>query len=162
MTTKEPMKLTPSPQSAFDVVIVDTIGPLQKSDSGNQYAVTMICDLTKYLVTVPIPDKSAKSVAKAIFENFILIHGPMRSLRSDKGTEYENLLISELYTLMKIDQKFFVAYHHQSVGSIERNHRVFNEYIRVFVTDMSTWDIYLRYFTFLYNITKNSCFNDQY
>jgi len=26
----------------------------------NEYAVTLICDLTKYLVTIPTPDKSAK------------------------------------------------------------------------------------------------------
>lgn len=154
--TREPMKLTPTPQTAFDIVIVDTIGPLQKSDNGNQYAVTMICDLTKYLVTAPIPDKSAKSVAKAIFENFILIHGPMKSLRSDKGTEYENQIMSELCTLMNIEQKFSTAYHHQTVGSIERNDRTFNEYVRAFVSNMSSCDTYLRYFTFLYNTTKHS------
>lgn len=160
--TREPMKLTPTPQSSFDIVIIDTIGPLQKSDSGNQYAVTMICDLTKYLVTAPIPDKSAKSVARAIFEKLILIYGPMKSLRSDKGTEYENSVLAELSHLMNIEQKITTAYHHQSVGSIERNHRTFNEYIRSFVENMSTWDTYLRYFTFLYNITKSSCFKNRY
>jgi len=31
-----------------------------KLEHGNEYAVTLICDLTKYLVTIPTPDKSAK------------------------------------------------------------------------------------------------------
>jgi len=41
---------------AFDRVIVDTIGPLPKSEqmNKNEYAVTLICDLTKYLVAIPI------------------------------------------------------------------------------------------------------------
>lgn len=66
------MQLTPIPQRPFDSVIIDTIVPLQRSNLGNKYAVTMICDLTKYLIAVPIADKTARSVAKAIFEKFIL------------------------------------------------------------------------------------------
>lgn len=68
----------------------------------------------------------------------------MKCLRSDKGTEYENTLMKELCDLMKTNQKFSTAYHHQSVGSIERNHRFFNEYIRAFVKDITEWDVYLR------------------
>lgn len=161
-STREPMHLTPTPQKPFDVIIVDTIGPLQVSDSGNKYAVTMICDLTKYLITAPIADKSAKSVAKAIFEHFILIYGPMKQMRSDMGSEYKNEVIAEICKLLNIEQRTSTAYHHQSVGSVERNHRVFNEYIRSFVTDMSNWNEYLHYFTFLYNTSKNSCFDEKY
>jgi hypothetical protein len=46
----------------------------------------MECELTKYLVTVPIPNKEAKTVASAIFENFILVYGPMKEIRTDMGT----------------------------------------------------------------------------
>lgn len=148
------MSLTPTPQKAFDIVVVDTIGPLTKSNDGNIYAVTLMCDLTKYLVTVPIPDKTARSVAKAIFENFVLIFGPMKQLKSDRGTEYENQILSEICNLMKTEQKIATAYHHQSVGTVERNHRVFNEYLRSFVIDMANWDEYLKYFSFLYTSTK--------
>jgi len=38
--TKTPLTIT------FDRVLVDTIGPLPKSERGNQYTVTLICDLT--------------------------------------------------------------------------------------------------------------------
>lgn len=57
----------------------------------------MICDLTKFLVTVPVPNKMAKTIAKAIMEHFILGYGPMKQFRSDMGTEYKNELISEIY-----------------------------------------------------------------
>lgn len=161
-STRQPMAITPTPQKAFDTIVIDTIGPLAKSNAGNQYAITMICDLTKYLITVPIRDKSAKTVAQAIFDNFILIYGPMKNLQSDMGTEFRNETLSELCTLMKIDQKIATAYHHQSLGSIERNHRVFNEYLRAFLTDMTQWDEYLHYFSFLYNTTKHSSFDEKY
>lgn len=160
--TREPMKLTPTPQAPFDVIIIDTIGPLQQSDAGNKYAVTMICDLTKYLISVPVRDKTAKSVARAICENFVLKYGPMKQIRTDMGTEYKNELLRELCKLLKIEHFTSTAYHHQSVGSIERSHRTFNEYIRAFVTDMSNWDDYLHYFTFLYNTTGSECFSNKF
>ena len=56
---------------SLDTVYADTIGSFPRSILGNEYAITLICDLTKYLVTVQIPDKSAKTGANAIFENFV-------------------------------------------------------------------------------------------
>jgi len=43
-----PLIITDTPLNAFDKVIVDTIDQLPKSKNGNEYAVTLICDLTKY------------------------------------------------------------------------------------------------------------------
>lgn len=132
-STREPMKLIPMPQRPSDVIIIiDTIGPLQMSNNGNKYAVTMICALTKYLTTAPVADAMAKSVVRAIFEQFILTYGPMRQMRSDMGTEYKNEVVSELCKLLRVKQNFGTAYHQESVGSIEHNHRMFNEYIRAF------------------------------
>ena len=49
-----------SPIMPFDTVHADKIESFPRSINGNKYAITLICDLTKYLVTVPIPDISAK------------------------------------------------------------------------------------------------------
>lgn len=160
---KEQMTLTNTPQKPFDCVQIDTIGPLSKTFTGKQYAVTIICDLTKYLVTIAVENKSAAEVAKAIFENFILIYGPMKSIRTDMGTEYRNSLIKSLCDLMNVEHNISTAHHHESLGVIERNHRVFNEYIRNYLEgNMSIWDAYLRYFTFAYNIQKNSSNDEKY
>lgn len=51
---------TETPLSSFETIIVDTIGPLPKTEQGNEYALTVVCDLTKYLVSIPMPNKSAK------------------------------------------------------------------------------------------------------
>lgn len=72
----EPLVITPTPQKPFDVIIIDTCGPLTTSQYNNKYAVTIMCDLTKYLIVAAIPNKEAKTVARAIFENFVLIYGP--------------------------------------------------------------------------------------
>lgn len=161
--TKEPMVITDTPSKPFDLVIIDTIGPFMTSNRGNVYAVTMICDLTKYLVCASVASKRAEDVAKAIFEKFILIHGPMRSIRTDRGTEYTNDTITELCKLMKVDHKISTAYHHQSVDTMERNHQEFNKYVRQYLnSNLQHWDEYLDFFTFSYNIDKHGSNNYKY
>lgn len=155
--TREEMHITQTPQRAFDVLIVDTLGPLSKSVYGNVYAVTLICDLTKHLTIIPVQNKEARTVAKAIFENFILNYSVMRNIRTDRGTEYRNAICMELAKLLNITQDFSTAYHHESVGTVERNHKVFNAYIRMFLLDSrDDWDTYAKYFQFCYNTTPNS------
>jgi hypothetical protein len=156
----EPMCITPSPQNAFDIVIIDTIGPFIRTSSGNAYAVTMECELTKYLVTVPIPNKEAKTVANAIFENFILVYGPMKEIRTDMGTEYINETLTELNKLFDINHMTSTPYRPQTVGTVERNHRVLNEYLRMYINDyIIDWDTWMKYFTYCYNTTPSTVHN---
>lgn len=159
----EPLQITNTPQRQFDVVIIDTIGPMTKSTNNNIYAITIICDLTKYLVTIPIPSKDATTIARAIFNKFILIYGPMTEIRTDMGTEYKNEIMKNLLQLMGIKHSISTAYRHETVGTIERNHRILNEYLRSYLNDSDAdWDEYIYYYTFCYNTTPSSCFNFKY
>lgn len=159
--TKEHMTITDTPNKPFDTMIIDTVGPLTKSFNGNRYALTMICDLSKFLITVAIPNKEAKTIAKAIFEHLILLHGPMKIMRTDLGTEYRNEVIGELCELMNIKHNMSTAYHHESVGTVERSHRVLNEYLRSYMID-DNWEEHLKHFTFCYNISYNASNDHQY
>lgn len=154
------MVITPTPQTAFDIVCIDTIGPFPITPNQNVYAITIQCELTKYLVTVPIPSKDAKTVAKAIFENFILIYGPMKEIRTDMGTEYVNQVLKNIATLFNISHKVSTAYHSQTIGGCERNHRTLNEYMRMYINETKTdWEDWIKYYTFCYNTTPTSYHN---
>lgn len=155
--TKEPLVLTTTPVSAFDIVLIDTIGPLPKTENGNEYAITIACDLTKYLVTIPVQNKSAKTIAKGIFNGFILTYGPMKKILTDMGTEYKNQVFQELCNLLKIEKINSTAYHHQTLGTVERVHRTFNEYVRSYISlDRNDWDEWLQFFTYCYNTTPST------
>lgn len=155
------MKITPTPIKPFDIVIVDTIGPLQQSALGNKYAVTIMCDLTKYLITVSMPNNLANTLAQAIFENMILTFGIPKNIRTDRGTEYNNMVFKKLAELLKFEHDFSTPHHHETVGTIERNHRVFNEYIRAYANNDS-WDVQLKYFTYCYNTAYNASLNHMF
>lgn len=153
----EPLNLTETPNAPLETMIVDTVGPLETSEKGNRYAVTMICDLTKYLITFAVSNKEAKTVAQAIFDSCILKFGVMKNIRTDCGTEYKNEILSKLCKMLKIKQFTSTPYHHQTVGSVERNHRTMNEYLRSFLCNTkSNWDTYLNYYTYCYNTTPNT------
>ena len=82
--SKEPMLITKTPQKPFDIVVIDTIGPLPVTSNRYRYILTIICDQTKYLLLVPLVDKITKSVAIAIFENCILVYGTMKEIITDR------------------------------------------------------------------------------
>jgi len=54
------------------------------------------------IVVIPVPNKSANTVAKAIFESFILKYGPIKTFITDMGTEYKNSIINNWCKYLKV------------------------------------------------------------
>lgn len=67
-----------------------TVGPIPKLEQA-----------TEYFSCYADCNKSAKTIAKAIHENIILIYGSIKTLISDIGTEYKNGLLKEICNLFK-------------------------------------------------------------
>lgn len=150
---KEEMTITTTPSNSFETIEIDTVGPLRISN-GYRYILTMQCSLTKYVIAHPIETKDAKTIARTLVEQFILKYGCFKVLKSDRGTEFKNELLAEICNLLDINQYFSAPYHHQSIGSLERNHRVMNEYMLNFA-DSLEWDKWIPYYTFAYNTTPH-------
>lgn len=160
---REQMTITRTPVEPFEILVVDTVGPLPKSTNGNKYIITMMCELSKFLITVPAPDNTANTTARILMENFILKYGMLKELKTDRGTEFRNKVLEFLCNMMNIEQKFTTAYRHQSVGTIERNHKTMNEYFRSYIpNDLENWEEFLNFYTFCYNTTTHSSLKDKY
>lgn len=148
--------VTTTPNKTFEVVSIDTIGPFALTEKGNRYAVTLQCDLSKYVIAIPVPDKSAASIAKAVVEKCILIYGPMSCIKTDQGTEYKGVF-DEVCKLLQLNHTCSTAYHPQTIGAVERNHKCLNEYLRIFANDRThDWDEWLAFYCFAYNTTPNT------
>jgi hypothetical protein len=89
--------LTPWPQTSApnDRVHVDLYGPLQ-GDPIYKYVAVLTCAFTKWVEVIPIANKEAVTVAKAIFEEWICRRGVMNLLVSDGGKEFANNILDEL------------------------------------------------------------------
>lgn len=46
----------------------------------------------------------------------------MRRALFDRDSEYKNESVKELFKLLNIQYNFSTAYHHQTLGVVERNH----------------------------------------
>jgi len=78
----------------------------------------------------------------------------MNPFISDMGNEYKNKVIEDMCKYMKIENLTSTAYHHQTLGTIERSHRTFNEYIRSYISaDKTDWDVWIQYFVYCFNTT---------
>jgi hypothetical protein len=158
--TKMPMCITNTPTKPFDQLSIDTIGPLPCTENNNNYAVTIICNLTKFLIIVPVSNKDANSVAQSIVHNVFLPFGLCHTILTDMGTEYVNKLFSAIAKILNITHVTSTPYHPQTMGTIERSHRTLNEYLRSHLNPNSNnWDTFVQYFAYSYNITPHTSFN---
>lgn len=143
--------IVPTPILPLDSVVMDISGPYVRSLDDNVYALTVLCELTRFLFIIPIPNKEAETVARALLD-IILTHGPMKRLKSDNGTEFVNKTMQALADLMSIGHVRSTPYHPESVATVERNHGVLNQYLRMYVDATgSNWDTYARFFALSWN-----------
>ena len=119
------MRIRDTPNNSFEIVSIDTMGPLRISNN-YRHILTIQCELSKYVIATPTETKEAKNVARALLENCILTYGKFKILKSDRGTELANKLMNEICSILKIQQKFLAPFHHQSIGSLERNQFLMN------------------------------------
>lgn len=153
---KEPLVITETPKTPFYSISIDTIGPFETTTNQVKYALTIICEFSKYVIIVPIPNKESKTIAKALLNSCILTFGRVIRIRSDLGTEFVNRIVTNLTELLRIRHDRSTAYHHESLGTIERSHKTLNEYLRTYMTDHKDWPKLVKYFEYCYNTTPNT------
>lgn len=65
------------------------MGPYNQTTSGNRYILSMTCYFSKWIEAFPLPDKSARNVANALYKAYCR-HGAPVSIISDQGREFVN------------------------------------------------------------------------
>ena len=88
---------------------------------------------------IPIPDKSAETVAHAIYTGWICRNAPMEILITDNGREFTNGTIKTLLRDNGVEHRFTSPYHPQTNAQCERQNRTILQYLKSF-TDGSTLD----------------------
>ena len=86
-----PPELHPIPvkSEVWNLVGMDLMGPYHKTKAGNQYILTMTCYFSKWVEAFAIADKSATSVAAAVYQAYCR-HGAPVSIITDQGREFIN------------------------------------------------------------------------
>ena len=94
MTGKPNQVISPAPLhpipvmgEPFEHILVDCVGPLPKSKSGNQFLLTIMCMTTRYPEAIPLRKITAPSVVKALIK-FFSTFGLPRIVQTDQGTNF--------------------------------------------------------------------------
>jgi len=142
----------------FERLQVDLTGPFPRSEKTNlAYICTCICAFTKFVIAVPIPDKSAITVAQAIIEHVILKHGSPDVILSDLGREWENSLFRELCRGLGIQKDHTTAFHSRGNGAVERFHRSLHSMLaKVVKSHQLDWPDHVPYIVNAYNSTVHA------
>lgn len=153
--THQPIVISSTPLSCFATLFIDHIGPIHPiNQHGNTYILTCICNLSKYAITMPVPDTSANTTAKNLVEKVFLIYGFPEKIVSDNFTSFTGETLKEICKLLKINQVFCSPYHPES-NVVERYHRTLGNYPRTFISNDPIKEV-LVYATSSYNQTIHS------
>ncbi|KMQ88977.1 enzymatic polyprotein endonuclease reverse [Lasius niger] len=133
--TKQPMIITDTPGSSFDKVAMDIVGPLPKTERGNEYILTLQDQLTKFCMGVPLSDQTSETIAEAFVDRFICVLGAPKAILTDQGRNFISDLMKKVAKLFKIRKFRTTAFHPQSNGSLERSHHALGEYLKQYANE---------------------------
>jgi hypothetical protein len=147
----------PVPDAPWVRISTDLLGRLPKCrETGNQYVLVFIDYFTKYVELIAIPNAKAETVARALLERVILLHGAPQYLHSDRGTQYLSKLVSETCKLFNIHKTQTTSFHPACNGQSERMmSNILNSLAKILEDKHDIWDKYIPFIQYSYNTTPS-------
>ncbi|CAI5692272.1 unnamed protein product [Oreochromis niloticus] len=153
------------PEKAAPLVNIKSSRPLElvcmdflsiEPDRSNVKDVLVLTDhFTKYSLAIPTSNQKAQTVAKALWDNFIVHYGIPERLHSDQGPDFESHLIQELCKIMGI-RKIRTTPYHPRGNPVERFNRTLLGMLGTLEEkDKTQWHNYVKPLVHAYNCTKN-------
>lgn len=113
----------------FEKVIVDCVGPLPKSKTGNQFLLTVMCASTRFPEAIPLRRITAPVVIKVLAKFFSTFSLP-KVIQTDQGTNFKSRVFAQALKTLDIDHVTSSPYHPESQGAIERFHQTLKSMLR--------------------------------
>ena len=142
----------------FEVIAIDTIGPLPEDEAGNKYIITVIDCFTRFVELRATPGCTAMDASRVLLDVFGRYGAPYY-LRSDSGPQFVASMISEFLKLVGTERQLTIAYHPQSNGIVERQNAEVMRHLKALVFDKrinDTWSIALPLVQRIINATPSS------
>lgn len=155
-TAKKAIK---QPYMKWEVVTMDFVTGIPKTDRGFDAIVTFTDKLTKMVHLVPLHWKtsSAASVAKIFFDNVWRLHGCPMKIICDRDTRMASNTWKELMKLVGVRTAATTPYRPQSDGKSEVTNKTMEHILRAYIEPrQKNWDTLLAAVEFAMNDAVHS------
>uniref|UniRef100_A0A8C7WRX1 Gypsy retrotransposon integrase-like protein 1 n=1 Tax=Oryzias sinensis TaxID=183150 RepID=A0A8C7WRX1_9TELE len=130
---------------------------LPLTSRGHRYVLVVEDYFTKLVNVYALPNQTAETVARCLFEDYVLVHGVPEVLHSDQGRQFEAEVIQNLCRLLGIAKTRTAAYNLKSDGMVERHNRtLIDQLAKMLLSHGGEWDDHLKSVAFVYNTSKHS------
>ena len=139
-----PLGKYPIPTVPFQRLAIDLITNLSPTLCGNKVLLVCVDQLTRYTELIPLPNKTGKECALAIFKNIFCRYGPPQLIISDNGLEFNNEMMQVLCDRFQVEKTTILPYHPSSNGLVERTNRKILDVFRMTIGPQDPqWDLHL-------------------
>ena len=125
-------------------VHLDFLGPLPKTENGNQYILVITDNFSKWVEGIPLPCQEAEVTAHAAVTEFFCRFGCPLELITDQGSNFTSALFKEVCRVLDIHKTRTTAYRPSANGQVERVNRSLLACLRNYVNKtQNDWDLFL-------------------
>ena len=130
-THKNPL---PRPKMPNAQLQVDFLGPFNNEKGKKKHVIVAVDNYSKYIcskVTSHCTTKAATKFLNHIFEE----NGLPVELKTDNATAFTSADFSRFTEMNKIKHSFCTPYVHNAIGTVERNIRTLQDYMKVYLVE---------------------------
>jgi hypothetical protein len=152
---KEPLGDRELPNGPWETVHMDIWSPGKDAPftrKGNRMVIAFKDAFTKYVIAVPIPNRSAETVSDVIVNHILPQEGPPARIVSDNAMEFTSRAQQRVFEMFGITRQLITPRDPKSNGQIERFFRPFRTILASLANhDRNDWDSYVPHAVFAYN-----------
>jgi transposase InsO family protein len=140
----------------MDRMHADLAGPFPVTERENKYVLLIKDALTKFLIVIALPDKTADVVLQRFVTDVFAHYGTPRLLITDRGTDFVNAQMKEWCRITQIKKVHTTPANPRSDGLAENQVRTTKDMLASYINDyQNDWDRFLPVIQFNYNTTVN-------
>lgn len=142
----------------FQLVAIDTLGPVGSSLKGKTYIIVAIDVFTKFMETKALVSVKADECAEFLID-YCARFGPPEHILTDNATQFDNKIVKDVLKLFGIKHRTATPEHSQSNAPVERAISTLQEKIAIALANEQTkdnWDVVLPVITQAINSTYHT------